>query len=563
MEHRLNDVPLLASLDAGHQSLLWDPGQASGLLAPLDLRALAADPHVAEIVPSLPVQSLYYALKQQGVEEALDILPYVSQEQTERMVDYEAWQRDDLQPRKLFQFVSLFGEVSPELMAERFSELDEEYQLACLTGRFRVYEAESIMDLPDELQERVSTMPCGKVFYEIVTDDADEKALIDQIFDACKDYNLRYAYSLLAHTAHMPPHEQELQLRQFRMARLEEDGFVSFADSLELFLPFDAGALRQRWSVAAPLGQDAVLENAASDLAFLDQVFALAQQSAVDLDALFQLHQGFLFLANAMCAVTQTEAYDFQAVQRLMEQGKAMVNFGLESLAQGQVELGLEILLKEPARVLFRYGLSLVDQLRGEVLEKLAALGLPRVAELQKAYQLRQWGRLLLEIDRHWLDIIGLEAAETLKGLFNRFPMRPMQTNEEVQRVLFVPIRTRADALEFRYSLATLLGYFASVERTGEPLTQPFEVILRDHAIRSLAEGAVGAYAQLETDIPQLLEAWRDGLRQNAERWMLKGLSIEAVLDDVAALIHNGLHGLIILPSRRAGGETPNDEERM
>jgi len=96
MEHRLNDAQLLASLDAGHQSLPWEPGQPSGLLAPLDLGAIAASPNAAEIVPALPVQALYYALKQQSIEDVLEILPLVSQEQTERMLDYEAWERDVL-----------------------------------------------------------------------------------------------------------------------------------------------------------------------------------------------------------------------------------------------------------------------------------------------------------------------------------------------------------------------------------------------------------------------------------------------------------------------------------
>ncbi|RZA10055.1 MAG: hypothetical protein EOP10_35400, partial [Proteobacteria bacterium] len=89
MDKRVNDSVLASSYDAGHQSLSWNPGLAGGLLAGIDLQAIIESPDAAEVIPNLPVQPLYYALKQRGFEDSLEILPLLSQEQVIHMADYE------------------------------------------------------------------------------------------------------------------------------------------------------------------------------------------------------------------------------------------------------------------------------------------------------------------------------------------------------------------------------------------------------------------------------------------------------------------------------------------
>src|SRR6478735_4168747 len=181
MENRLSDSFVASSLDAGHQNLAWEPGPPSGFLAGIDLKAILADPQAEEIVPELPAQALYYAMKQAGIEESLDLLPLLTPDQVERMLDYDAWSHDELVPKKFFSFLKAFGEVSREQLYQRFSELDEEYQLAALQGYFRVYEVENAFDLPEGIAETAYRMPDDKVFYEILSEDPEEIAFIEEL----------------------------------------------------------------------------------------------------------------------------------------------------------------------------------------------------------------------------------------------------------------------------------------------------------------------------------------------------------------------------------------------
>lgn len=568
MDNRLTDFALVAGLDAGHQNLPWNPGQPGGLLASVDLKAIMKDPHAAAIVPSLPVQPLYYALKQQGLEESLDVLPLLTDEQVVRLIDYEAWSHDRLDPKKLFDFLKAFGEVNSEELYRRFSELDEEYQLASMQSKVRVYEFDSIDDLSEDLADRLQAMPCGKVFYEILTEDQEEYEVINSLIEASKEHNTRYAYALLGHAAYAPPNEIEDQVAQFRKARLEEDGFISFNESLELFAPIDRQKLSQRWNEARASTQG-LLPAWDKNFSFLDLTLAKARDSGIDIDELFRIHQGFLYLANALCAAARVEPDDVQGLHRLLEQGKSLASLGLESLAKGQLDVGLEILRAEAPKTLFKVGISIVEELRQGVVDKVKALGLPGADELARYYAARQWGKILVLLERQWLERIGLEATEILKGLFNRFPMFPFEEalddtsgkaadKKAAPRIIFQPIYGLDAFRELEISVAVILGTFACVVRTGFSLNQPFELILREAAIQSLARGVTGSYVNFEEDIPQLLQAWRDGLRAECERWYVGDEAmLDEVLNLVSARIHDGLHGLIILPAR---GEAHREE---
>ncbi|RZA10917.1 MAG: hypothetical protein EOP10_33960, partial [Proteobacteria bacterium] len=164
MEKRLSDLSLVQSYDAGHQSLSWLPGQPAGLLAGIDIQALIDNPDARDIVPNLPVQPLYYALKQRGFSDSLEILPFLSQEQVIHFADYETWDGDEFSPSRMFNFLRPFAAVSEEELYTRFTELDEEYQIASLEGLFIVHEVEHIHDLPIGVEDRVYPMPCNTVF---------------------------------------------------------------------------------------------------------------------------------------------------------------------------------------------------------------------------------------------------------------------------------------------------------------------------------------------------------------------------------------------------------------
>jgi len=553
MENRLSDSFVATSLDAGHQNLAWEPGPPSGFLAGIDLKAILADPDADEIVPELPTQALYYALKQQGVEDALDLLPLLSPEQVERMLDYDAWSQDELVPKKFFNFLKPFAEISREQLYERFANLDEEYQLAALSGFFRVHEVEDAYDLPEALAEKAYRMPCNKVFYEILSEDPDEIVFLEELMESLRENNMRYAYSILGHASHQPPGEALAQVARFRRGRLEDDGFVSYEESLGIFAPIDHKALLKKWTHTDRSLDLTSLAMQGGDGLFLDAVMQSAREQNVSVDELYNLHQGFLFLANALCGATQVGPDDIAGLNRLLEQGKALLSLGLEYLAQGELETGIRIVRGESTRTLFRVGLSLVDELRTEVLTRLEAMRWPHADRLRRFHDARQWGQILLELDRHWITQVGLQTGEILKGLFNRFPMVPMRMMQDQNRIVFAPIVNLRELLQLEKNLQSIMGYLYAATFSGLPLNQPIDLVLREAAMETIRS------ADDDSNVPRVLEQWKQ--RLDAERkfwWVGEPSDQDEVLDVVIDMIHEELHGLIVLP--RASRQSHNSQ---
>jgi hypothetical protein len=560
MEKRLSDLSLASSYDAGHQALSWSPGEPAGLLAGIDLQALIESPDAREIVPNLPVQPLYYALKQKGFENCLEILPCLSQEQVIHMADYEAWNGDEFSPKRMLNFLKPFGAVSQQELFQRFSELDDEYQIATLEGVFTVHEVEHIHDLPPAVEDRAYAMPCHTVFYEMNVEDKDDEQFIESLMEAAREHNMRYAYALLGHTTFNPPGENEAQVAQFRKARLEEDGFVGYEESLKIFQPIDRAILRQKWQVfqvSSHHSKDALMLQSSGG-SFFDSCLARSREEGSDIDKLYEVHQTMLHLANALCTAARVSVDDPHGLHRVLEQGKALVSLGLEYLADGSIELGAKIVVSEHPKTLFQAGFGIIEELRAGTIGALKRMGMPRTQHLERLYLSRQWGQMLLDIDRFWLEFIGLEAAEILKGLLNRFPMVAVASSEDSKRIEFRPIASLADAYELELSVQAVLAFIAMVSLSGKTIDRPFELILRDLASESLRQGLGAMEWNIESSTGQLLDAWRDHLRQESTLWMIGARhSREESLSLAISMIHDSLHGLVVLPkgSTRRGSE--------
>lgn len=540
MENRLSDVALTSSYDSGHQSLPWQPGQPGGLLAAIDLDEIMAHPQATEIIQSLPTQPLYFALKRRGPGECLEVLERITQDQLVHIVDYDGWSKDELVPQKVYQWLKLFGEISKEQLYTRYAHLDEETQVALLQGLVQVFDLEEAENLPEGEKDQLYPMPCRTVFYRILSEDPDTIAFVERLIDACSEVNLRYAYSLLGHASYMPPRESELQLRQFREARLQEDGFLTYAESQELFRPIDLSSLQTKWHTPEKFPEGLTLSRVSQAGSFLEQVMAKAQSEGWSTDQLYQLHVGLLHVANGFCAASQVEPDDLYGLHRILDQLKALASCGLAYLAGGDDKRGLAVLAQEHPKTLVQVGLTLVDHLRAQLLARLNTLGIPHADELKRWHHGQRWGVILRELDTRLRVRLGFETTEILKGVFNRYPMIPALDWEELrhgQQITFQPI----DSLErlqqltqYTNGLSALMFLWA--QAPGQPLMLSLEKALSTGMVNALCEGtfavkpvspaSLQAFCQLDEAAyhmqgEQLRGDLRDVLQTQEKLWQL------------------------------------------
>ena len=144
MEDRLSEsVSQRNVYETGSQAYLRAPSRTWSCLSwfpRVDLEAILASEDPGKEVRDLPAQVLYFAMVDRGREDCLEILPLLSQEQFTRICDYDVWEGDRLAPKRLLSWLSLCQEVSAACMIQRFSALDEEYQLGLPWPlSFRIY----------------------------------------------------------------------------------------------------------------------------------------------------------------------------------------------------------------------------------------------------------------------------------------------------------------------------------------------------------------------------------------------------------------------------------------
>ena len=56
--------------------------------------ALLEEPDAAQLIPQIPVQNLYYAIKEVGLADAYDVVALATPEQVRGFLDLDVWDRD-------------------------------------------------------------------------------------------------------------------------------------------------------------------------------------------------------------------------------------------------------------------------------------------------------------------------------------------------------------------------------------------------------------------------------------------------------------------------------------
>ena len=565
MEARLSMQAIERSLDGGHSSLKWKVPEPSGFLGGIDLDQLALEPNVKEIVQSMPIGPLLFSFRQKGLTECGDILPHLTMDQVTRLLDYDVWVKGDLARPRFYEWLMAFHAAGKKELAQRFMDLEEEYQLSLLVGKIRAFNEEDIEGLSDEVADRLYRMPCNTVFYLIMSEVESEIAAIEAIIESVIEENLSYAYALISHAAFAPGQEAENLLAQFREARMGEDGFVPYDESLLLFAPLDVSSYMEKWQeVRERYKHEGVLEEKDKNEPFLGVVLSHAQKSGWDMDEQFAVHQNILYVANSLCTAVSVEASDVHGLNRVLVQVRAMVGLGLDYLSQGSCEASLLILKKVTAKELFRIGVSLLHGVRKSLIDGFVKLSLPDALLIKRHYESRKLGAILYKMDRHYRDILGAEVTEILKGLFNRFPMCPiLASKERSDRVEFVPVDRMRLFLELRSLSEGVLAVMHLADCFSLDLEKSYslEKILATLCVQAVIKGKVVAEpispndlkvfvsfgeSELNKRVSLLDGHFKDYLTKEKGSWAINESFLESSLAAAMHIIIDSLVGVLL-----------------
>ena len=363
---------------------------------------------------------VYRFLQEKSPETCLQLLPLLSEEQFIRLLDYDVWQHEHLVPQAAFHWLDLYRRIDSHELLHRFRSLDEEYQLAILAPLIELITCEELEQLDPRQQDCYAPLPCHKLYYTVKSEQVEVREAVSACIETLLTQDLEWTYALLTHASGCLANEQEMLMLQFRTARMEEDGYVSFTESNKIFMPLELDDYRQRWQGSAAPAPTAVRTE--TEDWFTGVISYLNSQQFFDAATRERVQLKLLFCSNTLCAATLTEVSDRRGVKQMLQQTRAIVGLALDYLSGGDLPRSAEILVAEHSHVLFRAGMTLIYRVQEQLLPSLQRGQLPQIEVFRRLYKMRKWRGLHDFMDVNWLDALGYEQLEVLKGIFARFP---------------------------------------------------------------------------------------------------------------------------------------------
>lgn len=428
MAHVLSEDSSLSLYDKGHKVFRTSFDVKKMSLPVVDFEKALESKKPKEKIQSIEPQVLYFSLKNKGLEDSRDVLPFLSQEQFKRIVDYDVWRQDEIVTKKVFSWMDAYKKIEPKQMLDRYRGLEEEYQVAALASHVRGYTEEEYERMSEAEQDSLYAFPGKEIYFSIVGLDKVTTDSIMHFFEIAGELDIEYAVSLLSHLTYAPPLETGELIARFRKARLEEDGFVTseeartffenldlkkFEDEIsELHLKFSH--LRENEKEITPLISSEI---------FLDKVLHHLKESSFKDSK--RIEQNFLFLLNALVAGAEVEADDLSEIKQLMKIAHGSVSLSLEVLSKGDVSFAAYLLKEKFLKELFRFSVSYLNKIKRDFLKDLGSLGTFDIKPYLDDLDRLRYGPLLNRIDSTFADVFGFEGTELIKAFIGRFSFYP------------------------------------------------------------------------------------------------------------------------------------------
>jgi hypothetical protein len=408
--------------------------------------ALMESPDPGAAIRALPGDELYYIMHESGAGEALDVLVHATGEQLQSVLDFALWERDDISPVRLAEWLDVLAEAPFEKIGPWVAAMDVELfgflllrtaTIYDLSEGEAPYEPEGIFyptpdrlfvldvrGLPEAEAERAPAPSEDEGDGEGDPNPPESARAMIRLIDNLYRSDRVLARRLLVGTrAELPSQLQEMAYR-WRAGRMADLGFADPWEALEVYRELDpasvhigADGVRVR-----PVVTDATAaagDSLRAPLALIERLggsspFARAVSRLASSEDVAELHFALVAVSNRALAADRVTPGDDPAVAAVLERLQATLDIAVEFLARGDEDRAVEAVRTVPLMRLHRLGVSLVGKVR-----KLALA-------LQRRGPFGALGPALLEEN----DAAVLDAVTQLRPLFPRLLDEPPRTGE-------------------------------------------------------------------------------------------------------------------------------------
>jgi hypothetical protein len=380
------------------------PARWTEMSAAERLDALVDHPHPEDAVAAVPAEELFYLVKFNGAERALDVLEHLSPEQWQAFVDIDGWEGEAPCPARLHEWLAIAEAANTEAAIKLVGSLDAEYLTSLLQDMAEIYDRD--FDPAEAPDDRETFQSPDGYYWILVPHDHPDTPLLQRLLRLMYASDPDEARAILLATRTELPTALEEEARRFREGRLNDLGFPAWADAMQLTSSVDPAAFRAKLERAMPHGHKAGATRTAGAPAMLARLdesksrFLRECTSYIsDPEALDRLRHGVQGLVRHWLIARKRELGSEDSFELTSREVYGVLGVGTEFLAREDVAAGAWILENALLRDIFRAGYALLSRLA-----RRAASIRRRVGGPERLY------------------LLSSPAAEVVTGLCEPFP---------------------------------------------------------------------------------------------------------------------------------------------
>jgi hypothetical protein len=326
--------------------------------------AIISEPNAAQLVPSLPVQELYYAIKEVGLADAAELVALATPEQVQGFVDLDVWERDHIDERRIDAWIDTLADAGYEKLGSVLEKLDSEVIALWLQRQAVVYDL-TIETPPDEPEGHYYPTPDRFYLIDILPAGEEGKAL-ERTLDWIYRYDLELGRRIIMSAKWELGSDLEEHAWRWRQGRMADLGYVDFYEALSIYRYLDPASVKldEHTFVApppeTPTELPAVLAGSLDEAGFFGKALGTLPSDA-DVE---RLHGTLVLLINKAMAADLVDPGDFEMGKEALARAVATVGLGLEYLSRGDAARAGQALGSVALERIFRVGFSLGLQLK-------------------------------------------------------------------------------------------------------------------------------------------------------------------------------------------------------
>lgn len=323
---------------------------------------------------SLDSQVFYQLIKSAGWDQTYDLIHYATPRQIQNFVDFDCWTRDRLICDKMDKWIlALVTEADDAKLKEVCRNLDPEVLAIYFKTHLEVDELDEGR-IPDHLEGNVATSPDG-VYAIVFPDDEDKAALLRTLIDRLYAADRVLAWTLLEAVRWELVSEMEEFAYKWRNSRLEEFGFVTREEAVEVYSYLDPQRYRER--VDREMTPEEHVERLDPDKLDLpavledeldEEFYAYAALSQLDdPDTVKRVVFQIGALTNRTMIADGIEPGEVESGREVIRRTLGYLSLGLEFLSRADLDLATEQLSTLPVKRIFQTGFSLPRKLQARL----------------------------------------------------------------------------------------------------------------------------------------------------------------------------------------------------